>query len=99
MTWVNRLRLRWELKTNTDVWVVLFIFAITGSSTVFIRKPIFHFFNLNEAAIYIKILAYMAIIFPSYQIMFLIWGFLLRQWAFVWKFEKKILARFGIKIK
>ncbi len=98
MTWVNKLQKRWGLNSTLDVWVVLFIFSITGSSTVFIRKPVFHFFELEQSAFWIKTLVYIAVIFPSYQIMFLFWGFVLRQWDFVWSFEKKILSRFGIKL-
>lgn len=97
---LEKLRVRWNLKTTWDVWVVLFIFSITGSSTVFIRKPIFAYLDItSETAVWIKVALWIAIIFPSYQMLLLFYGFIFRQWTFVWTFEKKVLSRFGIHIK
>lgn len=94
----KKLKERWQLKTNWDVFVVLFIFSVTGSSTVLIRKPLFHLMGIDgDTSYWIKVPLYILIIFPSYQLLLLFFGFIFRQWEFVWNFEKKMLRRFGFK--
>lgn len=73
------------------------IFSLAGSSTVWIRKPIFAALGVGpETNFALKFLLWLAVIFPSYQIMLMLWGTLLGQFRFVWWFEKKMLRRMGL---
>ncbi len=95
---LNKLKKRWELETTWDVIVVLFVFSITGSSVVFVRKPVFVLMGIDsDTSWVIKVLMWIVVVFPTYQLLFLFYGFIFGQWKFAWKFEKKMLRRFGFK--
>lgn len=96
----EKLKERWHLESNWDVFVVLVIFAITGSSSVLVRRPVFDLLGVTaETPLWLKIPLWFIVIFPAYQLLFLFWGFVLGKWQFVWLFEKKMLRRLGIKLK
>ena len=91
----EKLKQRWGLKTNWDVIAVLIVFSLAGSSSVFIRKPVFHWLDVSKETTpmleYISL--YLMILTPAYQLLFLFWGAVWRQWEFVWMFEQKIFKR------
>lgn len=93
-TFVEKLKARWEVESNWQVAVIFFIFAITGMSSVYIKKPVFELLGLSWDKNWITyLLAYIFIFFPLYQLLFLTYGYIFGQFAFVWRFEKKMLGR------
>ena len=50
-----------------------------------------------DTSLWLKVPLYILVIFPTYQIIFLVVGALFGQFKFVWEFEKKIFARFRFK--
>ena len=84
---------RWNIKSNWQVFVIILVFAITGSAAAMISKPILHWLGISKEtqhiAIYITL--YTLIIFPIYQILLVSIGFLFGQFKFFWAFEKKML--------
>lgn len=93
----EKLKKRWQVKSNLQLVIILVVFAITGSSTVFIRKPIFTWLGItSETPLWITIPLYLIIIIPSYQILLLVYGTLFGQFRFFWEFEKKMLRRMRI---
>ncbi|MCF6332863.1 MAG: hypothetical protein L3J11_06225 [Draconibacterium sp.] len=95
---LEKLKKKWEINSDFRMIVILFVFALSGSSTLFFRKGIFHLLGVTtETSLLIKIPLYILIIIPSYQILFLFIGTLFGQFKFVRKFEKKMLARFKFK--
>lgn len=94
------LKRRWNINSNLQLVVILVMFAITGSATVYVKKMIFGWIGIDaETELWFKIPLYIAIIFPIYQIMLLIVGTLLGQFRFAWEFEKKMFSRFISKKK
>ncbi len=95
---LEKLKQRWNLKTNLDVIMVLVMFSLAGTSSVWMKKPLFAYFDISKGETtldFIKyILLYIMFFMPLYQLALLFWGFVLRQWEFAWTFEKKILKRF-----
>lgn len=90
----KKLKDRWGLKSNFQVVMVLFVFAITGSLAVKLAYPFLRLIgiradNLGWFYYVLKVL----IIFPIYQILLLIVGTTLGQFTFFWNFEKKMLVR------
>ena len=74
------------------------MFAITGSSSLFVGRPIIKALgitkeNLNIVVYYI-LFTIIALIF--YQILLVTFGWLFGQFKFFWEFEKKMLRRFGL---
>ena len=83
---------RWEMIR------IFIVFAVTGSSSVYIGKPIMAFLgitkeNLNPI-IYWVLFIIIGLIF--YQILLVSFGWLFGQFKFFWEFEKKMLKRFGL---
>lgn len=93
---LEKLKKRWELKNNAQVGWVLLVFALTGSSVVRVKDYLFDWWNVYSLPWYYFVPVYIATIFPLYQVMLLCYGWLLGQFDFFWKFEKKMLSRFGI---
>lgn len=95
MSWVDRLKQKWGLKSNMQVFLVLVVFSITGSLAVFIRKPILKYFEIEQenmnAVLYWTLR--IGLIFPIYQVMLLIVGAVFGQFQFFWNFQKKLFGR------
>ena len=84
---------RWNLTTNWQIFVIILVFAITGSSAAMLSKPILHWLGISKETHHIALylLLYILIIFPIYQILLVAIGFLFGQFKFIWAFEKKML--------
>ena len=104
MGYFNRLKDKWAVESNLQLIIILVVFAITGSSSVKIAKPLLElmgvemnaFENILLGDIFYWILRIL-IVFPIYQILLLFFGTIFFQFNFFWKFEKKILSRMGFK--
>ncbi|MFY0607298.1 MAG: prolipoprotein diacylglyceryl transferase [Cyclobacteriaceae bacterium] len=93
MSWINRLQERWKLKNAFQVVLILIAFACTGFTVLFLREPIVGYFTAEgEQNVWFSIIYYI-LIFPVYNIILLIYGFLLGQFRFFWEFEKKTFRR------
>lgn len=96
----EKLRKRWKIKTNFQVVIIFIVFAITGSATLVVKKQIFMWLGItSDTDLWLKIPLYILVVFPVYQVMFLIVGTVFGQFRFAWEFEKKIFSRFIRKRK
>lgn len=100
---MQKLKERWGISSNFQLTLIFIVFAITGSSSVYVAKPFLKLIGLQLAnfpeewwgtTIYwiLRIL----LIFPFYQILLVIYGWLFGQFKFFWAFEKKMLKRIGL---
>lgn len=97
---LNKLKDRWQVDSNLQLFVIFFVFSVSGSLSLFIRKFVFHLIHFDPNwPFIIKALVYIVTIVPIYQFSLLMLGTLLGQFGFFWRFEKKMLRRFGIRIK
>ncbi len=95
----KKLETKWILNYRWEMIRVFMVFAITGSSSVFIGKPIIKLLgitkdNLNPAMYWILYI-FIGIIF--YQILLVVIAWIFGQFQFFWNFEKKMLRRMGLK--
>lgn len=91
---IEKLKNRWEIDTIGQLLLILFIFSVTGMSALYVRKFAFDVLGITTQTSYlIKIICWLVIVLPSYQLLFLFYGLILGQFEFVWKFEKKSLGR------
>lgn len=95
----DKLEKKWEVTYRWEMISIFLVFAITGSSSLFVGKPIIKLIgitkeNLNPLPYWIL---YIIIGFIFYQIILLVIGWLFGQFQFFWNFEKKMLKRFGFK--
>lgn len=101
---MNKLKQRWGIESNFQVLVIIMVFAITGSSSLFVARPLLEllgFARWNFApeffwgGISYHSLRFLAI-FPIYQLLLVTYGWIFGQHRFFWAFEKKMLNRIGL---
>ncbi len=95
---LNKIKNKWNVKNNFQLFLILLIFSITGSASLVVRKFVFDLIGItSDTSLWIKTPLYILIIFPAYQILFLIIGTLFGQFRFAWEFEKKVFSRLRFK--
>jgi hypothetical protein len=92
-SWLARLQERWKLGSITQVIIVLVVFACTGFTILFIKKPILAFLAGENGNSTLATVLYYIFILPLYNVVLLIYGFLFGQFNFFWQFEKRFLGR------
>ena len=104
MKYFNLLKSKWGIKSNQQLIVIFFVFGITGTSSMMITDPILDFFDINKELFsiysYGDIVYWMIrliIIFPIYQVLLIVIGFIFNQFDFFWGFEKEFLSKIGFK--
>lgn len=97
---MEKLKERWGISSNFQVIVIIVVFAVTGSTSVYITKPLLGLlgiakenFDFSFWYYFLKIL----LVFPCYQVLLVFFGWLFGQFQFFWNFEKKMLSRLGFK--
>ena len=92
----DKLKERWGVSSVWQVLLILFIFAITGMSSLYVREFAFDLIGITEqTSTALRVTAWILIVFPAYQALFLFYGFIFGQFEFVWNFEKKSFGRIG----
>lgn len=95
MDLVNKIKRKWEIRSNRQLLIIFLVFGITGSLSAWISKPILEFIGLKEATI--SAWAYwpirIIIVFPLYQILLLIIGTIFGQYKFFKNFIKKMFQK------
>ena len=90
--WVERLRNRWGVSTG-QVFIILLVFACTGFTVMFLKRPVVAYFvGDGEQPLSFSILYYV-LIFPVYNAILLVYGFVFGQFKFFWEFEKRLVRR------
>ena len=84
---------RWKLGSSFQVIVVLIVFACTGFTVLFIKKPILHFLAGEQGDTVTASVIYYILILPLYNVILLAYGFLFGQFNFFWEFEKRFFNR------
>lgn len=89
---------RWNIKSNWQVFVILVVFAVTGSTSAYLSKPVLELFGIikGEVSNWIYYPLYIILIFPIYQVLLVSFGFVFGQFTFFWAFEKKMLKSMGL---
>jgi hypothetical protein len=91
---IERWKARWAITSDGQLILINFIFAITGSSVLYVRRFIYSFIGVTaDTALIYKILLYVVTVTPAYFIMLLTIGTLLGQFRFFWSFEKRVFCR------
>src|SRR5665647_308045 len=91
---LNRLKKHWKVN-NKKLFLIFCTFAITGILTAWLSKEVTDWLFLEKYGLAwwsSKIL----VLFFGYQFIILMVGFTFGMFSFFWKYEKKILKRFGL---
>jgi hypothetical protein len=90
--WMDRLGRRWGV-SPTRVLVILLVFACTGFTVMFLKRPVVTWVSgVGDPSIWFSV-AYYLLILPVYNLILLIYGALFGQFQFFWEFEKRFLNR------
>lgn len=93
MAWLENLKKRWNAGSTLQVILILCTFALTGTTVVWISKPLLRSIFEPEAVPGWARLIYYILILPVYNLFLLAYGFLLGQFRFFWNFEKRFFSR------
>ena len=100
---MDKLKKRWGVTTNLQLIIIFVVFAITGSSAVYLARPFLDFVGLDRTDFHESIwgailyrLIRLLVIFPIYQVLLIVYGWLFGQFRFFWAFEKKMLRTMGL---
>ena len=87
--WLERLKQHWHLNSIMQVFVVLLVFACTGFTVLFIKKPLLELLAGEEGKSLLASVLYYIFILPLYNAVLLGYGFIFGQFTFFWQFEKR----------
>ena len=92
------LKEKWNLKSNFQLVIILIVFAITGSSSLYISKPFMEFLSISTESMNIILYWILRFIIVTlvYQFVLLVVAFLFGQFNWFWNFEKKMLKKMGL---
>lgn len=99
---LTRLKKKWNIKSNLQMFIIFVAFAITGSLSLMVSTPFLDFFEVKTETfdkyylgtfIYYFIKA--VIIIPLYNLLLIITGTLFLQFNFFWNFQKKMFKKIG----
>lgn len=95
----KKLKHRWVVEYRWELIRIFIVFAITGTASLFVGKPIMKLIGITKENLNIMVywVLYIIIGLIFYQIILLCIGWLFGQFKFFWEFEKKMLSRFGFK--
>ena len=95
---IKYLKDKWDLKSNFQLVIILIVFAITGSSSLYISKPLMEFLSISTDSM--NIISYwilrFIIVTIVYQFVLLVVAFVFGQFNWFWNFEKKMLKKMGL---
>ena len=92
---IKYLKDKWNLKSNFQLVIILIVFAITGSGSLYISKPLMEFLSISSQNmdIYLYWILRFIIVTVVYQFVLLLVAFVFGQFNWFWNFEKKILKK------
>ena len=97
MSWIDRLKSRWNVGSAFQVVIILIVFACTGFTVLFLKRPLFaYLFDGGEIPWWASVVYYILIL-PVYNLFLLFYGFIFGQFRFFWNFEKRLFARLSGK--
>ena len=95
---MKKLKERWGIESNIQLTMIFIVFAITGTTSAWLSKPLCVWLGLSKVDLAfwftpIRLL----LIFPIYQVLLVFIGFLFGKFQFFWAFEKKLLRSMGLR--
>lgn len=93
MSWMQQLQERWKVKNFFQVVIILLVFACTGFSVLFLKRPLFSYLFPDGVIPKGATIVYYILILPFYNLILLFYGFVFGQFEFFWNFEKRFFAR------
>ncbi len=95
MSLIDTLKKRWQIESNWQVFIILIVFACTGSTAVYAKKFVFDLLGVtSEMSLWLRIIIWIVTILPLYNVLLMVYGTLFGQRKFFLWFLKKTFGRF-----
>ncbi len=96
---MNKLKNHWNISSNSQLFLIITVFAVNGSLSGILTRPILSFFGITKENINIILywILYFLIISTVYFILLIIISKIFGQFTFFRKFAKKSLTPLGFK--
>ena len=92
----QKLQAKWGVSTR-QFWIIFIVFGLTGTTTALLTRYITAWLGMTTDSFWVwKVLLRVGMLLFGYQFILLAFGALLGQWAFFWKYERKLLEKLGI---
>jgi hypothetical protein len=91
VSWIDNLKRRWNVESAGKVWIILCVFALTGTTIMFLRRFLKAEFDWANEKWFTY--SYYWFILPIYNAVLLLYGALFGQFRFFWEFEKRFFGR------
>lgn len=102
----KKLENRWKVTYRWQMIRIFIVFAITGSLSLVLTKPIFSAIgflkeNFNSNGLYLALyyILKIVLVLPLYNILLVFFGWVFNEFDFFYAFTKKMAKRFGINLK
>ncbi|MFD2098694.1 DUF6787 family protein [Flagellimonas iocasae] len=94
----KKLENKWKVTYKWEMIAIFIVFAITGSLAGKLAGPLTEWIGLGRDDVhdFLYWTARILLIFPIYQVILIVVGWLFGQYKFFWEFEKKMLSRMGL---
>ncbi len=89
------LKERWGITSNLQMVLIFIVFALTGSTSAWITRPILAYIGITKDSLH-PLLYWplsLILILPVYKVLLILIGTLFGQRIFFWNFVKKMLIR------
>lgn len=95
----KKLKDKWVVTYRWEMIRIFLVFAFTGSSSVFIGRPIMAIIGITKENLnpFVYWVLYIIIGLIFYQLLLVFFGWVFGQFQFFWEFEKKMLRIMGLK--
>ena len=95
---ISKLESKWIVNERWELIRIFIVFAITGSSSVLVGRPIIKWLGITQGNLHPLLywILFIAISLFFYQVLLVLIGWVFGQFQFFWNFEKKMLRRFGL---
>jgi hypothetical protein len=88
---LSAIQKRWGLSTRGQAVGILIVFSLAGVSILPARKLLFDCMGIGmDTPTGIRVLLWVLVVFPAYQLFLLMYGALIGQFHFFWEKEKRL---------
>lgn len=89
------LKERWNITSNFQLVIIFVVFALTGSTSAYITRPILELIGITKQTMHPLLYWPLSIllILPVYKVLLIVIGTIFGQRVFFWNFVKKMLFR------
>jgi hypothetical protein len=91
MNLVDRLKKRWQIESNWQVFIILIVFSCTGFTAMYAKEFVFNILGVTpDLPLWLRILIWVVTILPLYNLLLIMYGTLFGQKIFLVVYEKDL---------